>query len=161
MQVQPGPVCVGKSRAGADTVVAAALEVVQADPYTDAAAGVVGALQQTGILLKRGRKRLGIGGIRHDHRPNSNLTRSGEGRLRADAHIDDGRRPRQQRFSVGRERADICMLVGELRLLALDHRQPLFERQAFGAAARQAGMRMGMRVDESGEQRRTPALDDG
>jgi len=52
--MQPGPVCMGKRRAGADTVVAAALEVVQADPYTDAAAGVVGALQQTGILLKPG-----------------------------------------------------------------------------------------------------------
>ena len=37
---------------------------------------------------------------------------------------------RQQRFGIGRERADIGLLVGELRLLALDHGEPAFERQA-------------------------------
>ena len=149
--MQAGAVCTGEFRARADAVVAAALQIVQADPDADAAFVSSATFQQTGIVLKSGRKRLGIGDIGNDHRPNSDVTRGGERRLGADAHIDDGRRPRQQRLGVGRERTDIGLLVGKLRLLALDHRQPLFERQAFGAAARQAGMRMGVRVDESGK----------
>lgn len=114
--MQPGPVCTGERGTRADALVAAALQIVQADPYVNAVVRVIGgALQQKGIMLKGGCKRLGIGNIRDDYRPNSDLTRGGEGRLGANAHIDDGRRSRQQRLGVGRERPDIALTPSDRR----------------------------------------------
>ena len=105
---------------------------------------------------RRRREGLGIGDIGDDHRPDADVTRRRERRLRSDAHVDDRGRAGQQRLRIGRERADIGLLVGELRLLALDDRQPTFERQALGAAARETGMGMGVRVDQAGKQAAPP-----
>src|SRR3954452_20305950 len=78
MKMQPGSVCAGERRTRADAVVTAAFQIVQTDPYADAALGVVGARQQMRIVLESGRKRLGIGDIGDDHRPNSDVTCGGE-----------------------------------------------------------------------------------
>ena len=83
--------------AGADTIVAAALQVVQADPYADAVVGVATPLAD-GRSAQESARKTWIGGIGHDHRANSDLTRGGEGRLWVQAHVHDGRRPRQQRL---------------------------------------------------------------
>ena len=107
----------GQAPPGADAVVAAALQIVQAHPELHAAIPLAG-LEQPGIVTQARRKRLGIRDIGDDDRADADVARRCHRRLGAEAHIDDGGRAREQRLRIGRKRPDIGLLVGELRLLA-------------------------------------------
>ena len=152
MQVQPGAVGARKLGAGTHGSVAAAFQVVQADPDAHAALAVVVVLKEARVLLQSGRKRLGVGHIRHDGGADADVTRRRQRRFGPDAHVNDAGRSGQHRLRVGRKRTDIGLLVGEPRLLTLDHPDPTFERKALGAAAGEARMRVGVGVDEAGQQ---------
>ena len=99
-----------------------------------------------------------VGHVRNDGSAYTNVPRRCKSRLRPDAHIDDAGRPRQHSLRVCRERADIGLLFGELRLLAFDHLDPAFKRERLGAAAGQARMRVGVGVDKTGYQGRAMSL---
>jgi hypothetical protein len=124
--------------AGDNLFVAAAFQVMQPDPDPDAIVAPRGRIQQGGGVGQRRRERFAGGDVRRDHGADADIARRRKCRLGLQAHVDHRGGARQQGLGIGRKRAGAGLLGAEAALLALDDRDPLIQRDAFGASPGQA-----------------------
>lgn len=156
VQVQARPVRGSKRRASAQLRIGATLQIVQPDPDPVRP----GLAQQRLGALQRRRERLGTGDIGRHHGANADPLGRAPRDFRVQAHVQDRGRAGQQRLRIRGQGADTSLFLGQHRLLPLNRGEPRVERGPFGRPAREAGVGVGVRVDQPRHQQPVARVDD-